>query len=193
MTRKWLSLALAVVLATAGCTGSDDEEALGADSEDAGEDRGEATDGDEAAPSGEEEGAASADAGPPAINRTHEDAGLVGAPVYDPEQALGVKAELARQSYENGANGTYVIGYEVQPREGHRTLTVAASADAVAADVPDYDLFVYGPGGEVVASSYNAGADEEAEVDDVEADAYLVLLYYYAGAADAVTTHIEVT
>lgn len=181
-------LALAVVLAAAGCIGSDaEDEALDADSQDA-----DSEDAMGDAPSDTEEGAAAADAGPPPIERTHEDAGLVGIPVYDPGQMLGVKAEFARQSYANGANGTYVLGYEVQPREGHETLNVVTSADAVAADVPDYDLFVYGPADEVVASSYNPGADEEAEVDDVEADTYLVLLYFYAGASDTVTTEIHV-
>lgn len=165
---------LAAVLATSGCiglVGSDDE-------------AGPTATGGE----GSGAGGADGDAAPPPVEREYEDAAIVGVPLLDPFGQTGVKAEFVKTSYENGLNGTWLIGYEVTVEEGYGTLEVDTSADGS----PDYDLFVFDPGGDVAAQSLSPDSDEDATIDDAEPGTYLVAVYLFAGADAPVTTTVAI-
>ncbi len=173
MRRIYLALALSVALVAAGCIGSD-----------------------AGGPEGLEEASGPEDAsqdqdGPTPIERSHEGQATVGIPVYDPESSIGHKATLVWESYQNGLNGTWVLGYEVEVPDGYDTLTVESSP-ADARPVADYDLFIFDSSGQVADQSLTEGADEQATVDEASGT-YLVALAYFTGAADSVATEITVT
>lgn len=203
MSRRWLTLTLALALIASGCVGlgSSDEGNLAPTNASSdgpgGAKQSSDDDAERRAPGDQANGTQTGNgtAGPPAMNRTYEDAGTAGVFMYDPGQSLGVKTTFAKRSYEQGFNGTWVLGYEVQPKQGHESLEVETTATPVdpQGEIPEYDLFIYGPQGEVVASSYESGSNESATLGELEPETYLVLLYYQQGADDPITTHIEVT
>lgn len=172
MSERYLAILLALTLFTTGCIGL-----VGS--------------GDEAAsPSstGEAGAGAESETAPEPIEREYEGAALVGVPLLDPNGATGVKADFIKASYENGLNGTWLLGYEVTVPEGYGTLEV----DTAASGSPDYDLFVFDPNGNVAAQSLNADSDEAATIDDAEPGTYLVAVYLFAGADAPVTTSVAI-
>lgn len=172
-----LALVLAFALATAGCLGP-------------------TPGGDEVAPASDD--ADPAGQGPsaqaqPLVNRTHEDAALANTPLIDPNQATGAKATFIKTSYDNGLNGTWIIGYEVDLPEGATKLTVETTAEHDTQEprpIPDYDVFVYHPDGELAKAGYEVSSDETVTVRSPQAGTYLVALILVYGANAPVTTHI---
>lgn len=177
MRARYLAALMALALLTSGCIGLGDA----GDDEDLGSTNAEemnATDGE------------SID-GPEPIEREFEATALLGVPVYDPGGSTGVKADFAKTSYDHGANGTWLVGYEIQVQEGYGSLEVQTSAEE-STPSPDYDLFLYGPDGEVLDQSLSSSSEEEADVEDPEPGTYLAIAYLFTGASAPVTMTVTI-
>lgn len=98
--------------------------------------------------------------------------------------AAPTHAEVAKQAYDNGANETVVLGYEVDLSKRHRSAAAAAVATPIhpQVPVPDYDLYLFAPNGSLVGSSQNNGTIEQVRTDNVTEGTWLLLLAFWAGA-----------
>jgi hypothetical protein len=100
--------------------------------------------------------------------------------------------------YQNGANGTFIVGYDVAVPAGAASMLVEAGTTAAqtctdAACVPDVDVIVYDPsGGPTVIAS--AAAFESGVIEAPTAGTWTVLLVYFAGPPNQdVTAHVVVS
>lgn len=141
---------------------------------------------------------------PPPIVRKYNDTALAGLP--HPERVAGEEipdavplpthAELAKAIYDNGGNGTVLVGYEVELDERYTQLVAVSFAlprflpnppglPACVPDstcVPDYDLYLFDPDGNLAAQSTNNLTAEQINVTGVTAGNWTVLLVFWAGA-----------
>lgn len=177
-----------------GCLGGDEADAndTGAEagpSNDSSQDDGSSSSGtdDESNQTGESQ--TDGDQAPPPMNHKEwTDSASTGVPVTFVEDG----ADFTKMSLENGANGTYVLGYDFEVPVGVNQVVVQANASEVGQNVPDYDLYVWNETGALQGGSTNEGTAEEVTVRNPVGGTYLIGLLYWAGA-DAEGTIAPVT
>lgn len=136
--------------------------------------------------------------GPPPIFHIYNGTALAGLPYPErvADDALPVNVsvlpshgEVAKAVYDAGGNGTVLLGYEVELPEGYTQFLAFAFAPPrivpgvpVPLPVPDYDLFVFDPDGNLAASSQNNWTIEQVNISEPAAGTWTVLTVFWAGA-----------
>lgn len=130
---------------------------------------------------------------PPPIQRSWNASALVGLPhpgrLDDaPYPSEGPShAEIALQAYENGGNGTTVVGFEVEVSERHRAVAAFLRMPIVQPPsgppvTTDYDLFLFAPNGSLADASQTNSTVETVRTTDVTGGDWLLLVAHWAGA-----------